>query len=57
MTLSERASTRLVPDEALAELERCANHQFDPRLVEIFVRTMRQQPNRVIEVASIIARD
>jgi diguanylate cyclase (GGDEF)-like protein/putative nucleotidyltransferase with HDIG domain len=40
-------------EEALAELERCANAQFDGRVVELFVRTMRQQPNPVIEVASL----
>jgi diguanylate cyclase (GGDEF)-like protein len=43
-------------DEALAELERCANTQFDPRLVDAFVRAMRQQPNPIIEVASLISR-
>jgi putative nucleotidyltransferase with HDIG domain len=40
-------------EEALAELERCANAQFDGSIVELFVRTMRQQPNPVIEVASL----
>jgi putative nucleotidyltransferase with HDIG domain len=38
--------------EALAELERCANAQFDASIVEIFVRTMRQLPNPIIEVAT-----
>ena len=38
--------------EALAELERCANAQFDAKIVEAFVRTMRQLPNPIIEVAS-----
>jgi diguanylate cyclase (GGDEF)-like protein/putative nucleotidyltransferase with HDIG domain len=38
--------------EALAELERCANAQFDGAIVQIFVRTMRQLPNPIIEVAS-----
>jgi len=42
-----------VAEEALAELERCANAQFDGSIVELFVRTMRQQPNPVIEVASL----
>src|ERR1700751_4760455 len=37
--------------DALAELERCANAQFDARIVEIFVRVMRQQANPIIEVA------
>ncbi|GAC1619627.1 MAG: hypothetical protein NVS9B13_09160 [Candidatus Acidiferrum sp.] len=39
--------------EALAELERCASAQFDPAIVEVFVRTMRQLPNPIIEVASL----
>jgi diguanylate cyclase (GGDEF)-like protein/putative nucleotidyltransferase with HDIG domain len=39
--------------EALAELERCANAQFDAHIVEIFVRVMRQQANPIIEVASL----
>jgi putative nucleotidyltransferase with HDIG domain len=40
--------------EALAELERCANAQFDGNIVALFVRTMRQLPNPVIEVASLV---
>jgi diguanylate cyclase (GGDEF)-like protein/putative nucleotidyltransferase with HDIG domain len=40
-------------EEALAELERCASAQFDGRVVGVFVRTMRQLPNPVIEVASL----
>ena len=43
--------------DALAELERCANAQFDGRIVEIFVRTMKQLPNPVIEVASVSSRN
>ncbi|HYK39155.1 MAG TPA: diguanylate cyclase, partial [Candidatus Eremiobacteraceae bacterium] len=39
--------------DALAELERCANAQFDARIVEIFVNAMRQLPNPIIEVASL----
>jgi diguanylate cyclase (GGDEF)-like protein len=38
--------------EALMELERCSNAQFDGAIVEIFVRTMRQLPNPIIEVAA-----
>jgi len=38
--------------DALAELERCANAQFDGAIVELFVRTMRAMPNPIIEVAA-----
>jgi diguanylate cyclase (GGDEF)-like protein/putative nucleotidyltransferase with HDIG domain len=40
-------------EDALAELERCANAQFDARIVEAFVRVMKQQANPIIEVASL----
>jgi diguanylate cyclase (GGDEF)-like protein/putative nucleotidyltransferase with HDIG domain len=43
--------------EALAELERCANAQFDGAIVETFVRTMRQLPNPIIEVAASAPRN
>lgn len=43
--------------EALAELERCANAQFDAAIVEAFVRTMRQLPNPIIEVAASAPRN
>ena len=38
--------------DALAELERCANHQFDPTIVAAFIRTMQSMPNPIIEAAS-----
>jgi diguanylate cyclase (GGDEF)-like protein/putative nucleotidyltransferase with HDIG domain len=38
--------------DALSELERCANAQFDGAIVEVFVRTLRALPNPVIEVAA-----
>jgi diguanylate cyclase (GGDEF)-like protein len=44
-------------EQALAELERCAGTQFDPRLIEAFVRAMRQLPNPIIEVASLLSRN
>jgi len=44
-------------DEALSELERCANTQFDPRLIAAFVRAMRQLPNPIIEAASLLSRN
>ena len=43
-------------EEALTELERCANSQFDPELIAAFVRAMRQQPNPIIEVSSLLSR-
>ena len=43
--------------EALNELERCANTQFDPHLIAAFVRAMRQLPNPIIEVASLLSRN
>ena len=42
--------------EALAELERCANAQFDGAIVAVFVKVMRQLPNPIIEVASSAPR-
>jgi diguanylate cyclase (GGDEF)-like protein len=44
-------------EQALSELERCANSQFDSKLVAAFVRAMRQLPNPIIEVASLITRN
>jgi diguanylate cyclase (GGDEF)-like protein len=44
-------------EQALSELERCANSQFDGRLVAAFVRAMRQLPNPIIEVTSLISRN
>ena len=38
--------------DALAELERCSNAQFDGSLVAVFVRAMRQLPNPIIETVS-----
>jgi diguanylate cyclase (GGDEF)-like protein len=44
-------------EEALAEVERCANTQFDPELVATFLRAMRQLPNPIIEVTSLLTRN
>jgi diguanylate cyclase (GGDEF)-like protein/putative nucleotidyltransferase with HDIG domain len=44
-------------EEALAEVERCANTQFDPDLVAAFLRAMRQLPNPIIEVNSLLSRN
>jgi len=48
---SERSYKRArSADDALSELERCAGAQFDPALVELFVKTMRSLPHPIIEV-------
>ena len=44
-------------EQALSELERCASTQFDGQLVAAFVRAMRQLPNPIIEVTSLISRN
>jgi diguanylate cyclase (GGDEF)-like protein/putative nucleotidyltransferase with HDIG domain len=44
-------------EEALAEVERCANTQFDPELVAAFLRAMRQLPNPIIEANSLLSRN
>ena len=41
--------------DALAEITRCANAQFDGGLVKIFVDTMRALPNPIIEIAATAA--
>jgi diguanylate cyclase (GGDEF)-like protein/putative nucleotidyltransferase with HDIG domain len=51
---SDRTYKKARPaEQALTELERCSNAQFDGKIVALFVRTMRQLPNPVIEVASL----
>jgi diguanylate cyclase (GGDEF)-like protein/putative nucleotidyltransferase with HDIG domain len=37
------------PEDAFAELERCAASQFDPELVRVFIETMRRAPRFTIE--------
>jgi len=44
-------------EQALNELERCAGTQFDPELVQAFVRAMRQLPNPIIEVSTLLTRN
>jgi len=41
--------------EGLAELERCANAQFDGAIVTLFVQAMRQLPNPLIEPTSLFS--
>ena len=38
------------PEDAFAELERCAANQFDPEIVRIFIEMMRRAPRPTIEV-------
>jgi diguanylate cyclase (GGDEF)-like protein/putative nucleotidyltransferase with HDIG domain len=38
-------------EDAFAELERCAGAQFDPKLVRVFVETLRQLPRPIVEVS------
>jgi len=37
------------PEDAFAELERCATNQFDPEIVRVFVETMRRAPRPTVE--------
>ena len=37
------------PEDAFAELERCAANQFDPDIVRAFIETMRRAPRLTIE--------
>ncbi len=39
------------PEEAFAELERCAGAQFDPRLVLVFIQALRRMPHSIVESA------
>jgi diguanylate cyclase (GGDEF)-like protein/putative nucleotidyltransferase with HDIG domain len=37
------------PEQAFAELQRCASAQFDPDLVQLFVQAMRRRPRPIVE--------
>ena len=39
------------PEDAFAELERCAANQFDPEIVHVFVEAMRRAPRQTVEVS------
>ena len=45
------------PAEALAELERCSNAQFDGQIISVFVKAMRRLPNPIIETVSAFSRN
>ena len=40
------------PEDAFAELERCAANQFDPEIVRVFIETMRRAPRPTVESGS-----
>ena len=41
------------PEDAFAELERCASNQFDPAIVRVFVETMRRAPHPIVEAGAV----
>jgi putative nucleotidyltransferase with HDIG domain len=43
--------------EALAELERCSNAQFDGGIISVFLKAMRQLPNPIIEPITVSTRN
>ena len=51
MTSDRAYRGRLTPQEAVAELQRCAGTQFDPEIVEVFARELGYAP-----VTSLAAR-
>ncbi len=44
------------PEDAFAELERCAANQFDPEIVRVFVETMRRAPRPTVEATLSASR-
>jgi len=40
------------PEDAFAELERCATNQFDPEIVRVFIETMRRAPRQTVEAGA-----
>jgi diguanylate cyclase (GGDEF)-like protein/putative nucleotidyltransferase with HDIG domain len=43
------------PEDAFAELERCAANQFDPDIVRVFIDTMRRAPRPTVESGVAVA--
>jgi HD-GYP domain-containing protein (c-di-GMP phosphodiesterase class II) len=44
------------PEDAFAELERCAANQFDPAIVRVFVETMRRTPHPTVEAGAVAGK-
>jgi HD-GYP domain-containing protein (c-di-GMP phosphodiesterase class II) len=44
MTSDRAYRGRLTPQDAIAELERCAGTQFDPHIVTVFARELGYSP-------------
>jgi len=52
---SERAYKKpRSPEDAFAELERCAANQFDPEIVRTFIDTMRRSPHPIPEPTHVL---
>jgi diguanylate cyclase (GGDEF)-like protein/putative nucleotidyltransferase with HDIG domain len=43
------------PEDAFAELERCAANQFDPEIVRVFIATMRRAPRPTVETGVAVS--
>jgi diguanylate cyclase (GGDEF)-like protein/putative nucleotidyltransferase with HDIG domain len=43
------------PEDAFAELERCASNQFDPEIVRLFIEAMRRAPRYTVEAGVAVA--
>jgi len=43
------------PEDAFAELERCATNQFDPEIVRVFIETMRRAPRPTVEAGAVVS--